>query len=67
MDQVTLREFDRLCVPPNKPLEPEQMKRIRDASHVSQALFAHSLKTSVSKVQKWEIGGAGGQGGAGRT
>ncbi len=25
MDLVTLREFDRLCLPPVEPLEPEQI------------------------------------------
>ena len=56
MDQVTLREFDRLCLPPVEPLEPNQIKHIREASHVSQAVFARLLNTSVSTVQKWEIG-----------
>lgn len=56
MDQVTLRDFDRLCLPPVEPLEPEQIKKIRKASHVSQAVFARLLNTSVSTVQKWEIG-----------
>jgi len=56
MDQVTLREFDRLCLPPVEPLEPEQIKKIREASHVSQAVFARLLNTSLSTVQKWEIG-----------
>ena len=56
MDQVTLREFDRLCLPPVSPLEPEQIKEIREASRVSQAVFAALLNTSVSTVQKWEIG-----------
>ena len=56
MDQVTLREFARLCIPPVEPLEPEQIKKIREASHVSQAVFARLLNTSVSTVQKWEIG-----------
>ncbi|MDP1593733.1 MAG: DNA-binding transcriptional regulator [Gallionella sp.] len=56
MDQVTLREFDRLCLPPVEPLCPEEIKRIREASHVSQAVFAALLNTSVSTVQKWEIG-----------
>ena len=65
IDQVTLREFDRLCVPPIKPLEPEQIKRIREASHASQADFAHLLNTSFSTVQKWQIGGTGSEGGAG--
>lgn len=56
MDQVTLREFDKLCLPPVEPLEPEQIKQIREASHVSQAVFARLLNTSLSTVQKWEIG-----------
>ena len=56
MDQVTLREFDRLCLPPIEPLKPEQIKQIREGSRVSQAVFARLLNTSVSTVQKWEIG-----------
>lgn len=56
MDQVTLREFDRLCLPPVEPLQPEQIKEIREVSHVSQAVFAAVLNTSVSTVQKWETG-----------
>jgi putative transcriptional regulator len=56
MDQVTLREFDQLCLPPVEPLKPSEIKRIREASHVSQAVFARLLNTSVSTVQKWEIG-----------
>lgn len=55
-DQVTLRNFDRLYLPLVEPLEPEQIKKIREASHVSQAVFARLLNTSVSTVQKWEIG-----------
>ena len=56
MDQVTLREFDRLCLPPVEPLSPQKIKKIRETSHVSQAVFAALLNTSVSTVQKWEIG-----------
>lgn len=56
MDQVTLREFDQLCLPPVEPLQPEQIKLIRETSRVSQAVFARLLNTSVSTVQKWEIG-----------
>ena len=56
MDQITLREFDRLCLPPVEPLEPEQIKNIRESSRVSQAVFAALLNTSLSTVQKWEIG-----------
>lgn len=56
MDRVTLREFDRLCAPAPEPLEPEQIRQIREAAHVSQAVFARLLNTSPSTVQKWEGG-----------
>ena len=56
MDQVTMREFDRLCLPPIEPLQPEQIKQIRVAANVSQSVFAALLNTSVSTVQKWEVG-----------
>lgn len=56
MDQITMREFDQLCLPPVEKLQPEQIKQIRESSHVSQAVFAKILNTSPSTVQKWEIG-----------
>ncbi|MGY0196870.1 helix-turn-helix domain-containing protein [Leptothrix sp. BB-4] len=56
LDQVTLREFDRICLPPIEPMAPEQIRQIRENSRVSQAVFARLLNTSVSTVQKWEIG-----------
>ncbi len=56
LDTITLREFDRMCLPPIEPLAPDQIRQIREASRVSQAVFARLLNTSVSTVQKWEIG-----------
>jgi putative transcriptional regulator len=56
IDQVTMREFNVLCMQAVEPLEPLQIKRIREASNVSQAVFAAYLNTSVSTIQKWEIG-----------
>ena len=56
IDRVTMREFDKLCIAPIAPLRPSQIKRIRELSHVSQAVFAALLNTSVSTVQKWEVG-----------
>ena len=56
VDQVTLREFARLCLPPVDPLEPDQIKGIREKSRLSQAVFAALLNRRVSTVQKWEIG-----------
>ena len=56
MDTVTLREIDPLWLPQVEPLEPAEIKRIRESVHVSQAVFARLLNTSLSTVQKWEIG-----------
>ena len=56
LDQVTLRELDPLRLAPVEPLEPIEIKRIREGTHVSQAVFARLLNTSLSAVQKWEIG-----------
>jgi putative transcriptional regulator len=55
-DRVTLRDFNLLWLPPVEPLEPAQIKRIRESARVSQAVFARLLNTSLSTVQKWEIG-----------
>ncbi len=56
MARLTMREFDGLCLPLIEPMEPNQIKQIRESSRVSQAVFAAVLNTSVSTVQKWEIG-----------
>jgi putative transcriptional regulator len=56
IDQITMREFDRLCLPPIEPLAPAQIKGIREKENISQAVFAAMLNASPSTVQKWEIG-----------
>jgi putative transcriptional regulator len=56
IDQVTMRQFDQRALTPTAPLRPAQIKRIRETSRVSQAVFAALLNTSVSTVQKWEVG-----------
>ena len=56
MDEITLKEFDALCLPPVKVYNSVQIKRIRQRSKASQGVFAAYLNTSVSTVQKWERG-----------
>lgn len=56
LDDVTMREFDALCLPPVKVYSAGQIKRIRIKSKASQAVFAAYLNTSLSTVQKWEQG-----------
>ena len=45
-----------MCLRPIEQLEPIQIKNIRESENVSQAVFAAILNTSLSTVQKWEIG-----------
>lgn len=56
LERLTLRELDLRAVPRVEPLAPAEIKRIRESTHVSQAVFARLLNTSVSTVQKWEVG-----------
>jgi len=56
MNAVTLREFDALCLPPIKDYSAAQIKRLRQRSKASQAVFAACLNTSASTAQKWEQG-----------
>lgn len=56
MDEVTLREFDALCLPPIKAYSAQQIRRIRVRNKASQGVFALYLNTSKSTVQKWEQG-----------
>ena len=56
MDEITMREIDALCLPPKRPIRPEDIRRIRTANHVSQAVFAAMLGTGKTTVQQWERG-----------
>ena len=56
IDAKTLRDFDAAQLPPLKPYRPVEIKRLRLKVRASQAVFAAYLNTSVSTVQKWEIG-----------
>jgi putative transcriptional regulator len=56
MDEITMREVEALCLPPKRLLRPEDIRRIRTANHVSQAVFAAVLGTGKTTVQQWEQG-----------
>jgi putative transcriptional regulator len=56
LDKQTLREFDALALPRVRGLSPKQIRILRARTRMSQAVFAAFLSTSVSTVQKWEIG-----------
>ena len=56
VDKATMREFDESCLTALSVIPPKEIKRIRQAAHVSQPVFARYLNTSESTVQKWEAG-----------
>ena len=49
-------EFEALCNLDVAVMAPKQIKLLRENAHISQAVFAAVLNTSLSTVQKWEIG-----------
>lgn len=49
-------EFDALCHVDIAEMSPAKNRRLRLKTSLSQAVFAAVLNTSISTVQKWEIG-----------
>ena len=56
MDDVTMREFDALCLPPLRSYSAEDVQRIRAATKASQAVFATFLNVKKVTVAAWEQG-----------
>lgn len=49
-------EIDALCNLGVNDMSPQKIKSLREQAHMSQAVFAAVLNTSLSTVQKWEVG-----------
>lgn len=56
IDKQTMRDFDALALPQVRDLSARQIRTLRARTGMSQAVFAAFINTSVSTVQKWEIG-----------
>ena len=56
IDKRAMQKYDALCIAPVPDYTPEQIRSIRNRYHLSQAVLASLLNTSVSAVSKWEIG-----------
>jgi putative transcriptional regulator len=56
MDALSLRDMDRLCLPPRPDYDGPQVRRIRAATRMSQPLFARLLGVDKSSVAQWERG-----------
>lgn len=56
IDKRRMKELEALYGLTVQELSPDKIKALREKAHVSQAVFAALLNTSISTVQKWEIG-----------
>jgi putative transcriptional regulator len=56
MNDLTMREFDALCIAPCPQFTAKDVRRIRMASHTSQGVFAAFLNVGKTTVAAWEQG-----------
>ncbi len=56
MDELSMRDMDRLCLPPRPDYGSLEVRRIRAATRMSQPVFARLLGVDKSAVAQWERG-----------
>ncbi len=56
VDDITMRNIEKLCLPEVKDYPPEKIIAIRKRFKLSQAALASLFNISPSTVQKWEQG-----------
>ncbi len=56
IDRRRMRAYDALCLAPVPTYSSEHIRALRHRHHLSQAVFAAVLNTSLSTVRQWEIG-----------
>ena len=56
VDDITLKNIEKLCLPEIKEYSPEKIAKIRKKFKLSQAALASVFNISTSTVQKWEQG-----------
>lgn len=56
IDKRSMHRYDALCMEPVPSYSAEQIRTLRARYRISQAVLALILNTSLSTIQKWEIG-----------
>lgn len=56
IDKRKMQKYDALCMEPVPEYDAEKIRTLRQNLHLSQAVLAAVLNTSLSTVRKWEIG-----------
>lgn len=56
VDKRTMRKFDEACLTPVRPMQPEEIRTLREREGASQAVFARYLNVTTGLVSQWERG-----------
>lgn len=56
VSDMTMREFDALCLEPVPDYSADEIKAIRERYRVSQSVFAAYLNVGKTTVSQWEQG-----------
>lgn len=56
VDKQTMREFDLRCLTPVQEIGPDEIRKLREKNHLSQAVFANCLNVGKGLVSQWERG-----------
>ncbi len=56
VDDITMKNIEKLCIPEVREYSPEQIVSIRQKFSLSQAALASIFNISPSTVRKWEQG-----------
>jgi putative transcriptional regulator len=51
-----MQKYGALCLEPVQDCDAVKVEALRERLHLSQAVLASLLNTSVSTVRKWEVG-----------
>ncbi|MEK6663305.1 MAG: helix-turn-helix domain-containing protein [Pseudomonadota bacterium] len=56
IDKRRMQEYEVLCMQPIADYSSTRIRALRKRHHISQAVLASVLNTSLSTVRQWEIG-----------
>ena len=56
IDKRKMHKYNLLCLQPIPDYDSKKIRKLRSQLHLGQSVLAAVLNTSLSTVQKWEIG-----------
>ena len=56
IDKKTMRDFDKNCLVPIKPMTADDIRALRKRENISQDVFAHYLNVTKGLISQWERG-----------